>query len=222
MESMDPLTQLRLFKGDARLTAREIRILLSGKDFLFKKTHKEPLFAKETIEVHGGAIGSLVLSVDFGNDIVAYRTKQCSEPVVLGARGLDYRKYFDVIKKSDCLYGPEIEPGHGYLFGTTETCAIPGNLAAEVVAIDERFGEIRSHFAGFIDPGFGDPNNPLSNGNSITLEVMAYENGVTLRNQQAIGMLCLEYMSTIPQKLYQGNYAKQLSGPKLPKQFTTL
>ncbi len=219
-QCMSPLTQLRFFKGDARLTRREIKMLLTANPQFFKKKNWQRMFPEDEMPLYGSSIGSLVLSVDFENEIAAFRTKKCDEVIRLNQKNLDYRKYFDIITSQECVNGLDLKQGHGYLFGTNELCSIPGNIAEEVVAIDERFGEVRSHFAGFIDPGFG-MTNGTAVGNSITLEVVAYENGITLRNQQAVGMLCFEHMSKVPTKLYQGNYSVQKAGPKLPKQFMT-
>ena len=42
-----------------------------------------------------------------------------------------------------------------YLLMSNEAVSIPPNLAAEMTAYDPTSGELRTHYAGFFDPGFG-------------------------------------------------------------------
>jgi deoxycytidine triphosphate deaminase len=48
-----------------------------------------------------------------------------------------------------------LEPEQFYIFATRERLRIPPGVCAELVAFDATKGELRTHYAGFIDSGFG-------------------------------------------------------------------
>ena len=48
-----------------------------------------------------------------------------------------------------------LEPEDFYLLLSAEAICIPPDLAAEMIAFDPSGGEVRTHYAGFFDPGFG-------------------------------------------------------------------
>ena len=48
-----------------------------------------------------------------------------------------------------------LSPKRFYLLMSHEAVSIPPNLAAEMTAYDPTSGELRTHYAGFFDPGFG-------------------------------------------------------------------
>ena len=48
-----------------------------------------------------------------------------------------------------------LSPKRFYLLLSKEAVTIPPTLAAEMTAYDPTSGELRTHYAGFFDPGFG-------------------------------------------------------------------
>ena len=46
-----------------------------------------------------------------------------------------------------------LAPGRFYLLLSDESVVIPPDLAAEMTAYDPTSGELRTHYAGFFDPG---------------------------------------------------------------------
>ena len=48
-----------------------------------------------------------------------------------------------------------LEPEIFYLLLSAEGVCIPPQIAAEMMAYDPTAGELRTHYAGFFDPGFG-------------------------------------------------------------------
>jgi dCTP deaminase len=150
-------------------------------------------------------------------DIVAFKAKQNDEPILLSGRTSNPKEYFEYIYRDATKgCGLVLEERVGYLFGSPEQIKLPTGIAAEVGPYSEKYGELRSHFAGFIDPGFG-LGSPC--GNSITFEIIAYEAGHAVRHGQSIAEIQYEYMSSEPTKGYAGNYALQPKGPQLPKYF---
>jgi dCTP deaminase len=93
-------------------------------------------------------------------------------------------------------------------------------MACEMIPMDERSGEFRSHYAGFIDPGWGWGKNGEGKGRPLTLEVRPFED-LIVRQGQPIAKIRFEKVTEIPEVIYDAtgsNYIKQ-SGPKLAKHF---
>jgi len=83
-----------------------------------------------------------------------------------------------------------------------EAVSIPPNLAAEMTAYDPTSGELRTHYAGFFDPGFGfDPTGGFR-GSRAALEVRAHDVPFMVENGQAVCKLTFERMLEEPIALY--------------------
>ena len=83
-----------------------------------------------------------------------------------------------------------------------EAVSIPPNLAAEMTAYDPTSGELRTHYAGFFDPGFGfDPTGGFR-GSRAALEVRAHDVPFMVENGQAVCKLTFERMLEEPTALY--------------------
>ena len=66
-----------------------------------------------------------------------------------------------------------LEPDEFYLLSSIESVSIPPRLAAEMTAYETAKGELRTHYAGFFDPGFGFGENGRLGGIQPVLEVRA-------------------------------------------------
>ena len=83
-----------------------------------------------------------------------------------------------------------------------EHVRIPGSVAGELVAYDPTSGELRTHYAGFFDPGFGDFGEERSPGSRAVLEVRAHDVPFLIENGQQVGKLTFEPMLESPDQLY--------------------
>jgi len=107
-----------------------------------------------------------------------------------------------------------------YILSGAEAVKIPPALASEMVPMDERSGDFRSHYAGFLDPGWGYGKEGEGKGRPFTLEVRPFED-LVIRPGQPIAKIKFERMAEVPEFHYdtkQSNYLIQ-TGPKLGKQF---
>ncbi len=164
--------------------------------------------------------GSILLTLDLSSDIVGYQATNTNKVLDLGAANgtIDYTDFFTPIYKNGDYIN--LKKGAFYILSTKEYLRVPPYLASEMVDMDSRTGEFRSHYAGFFDPGWGCDADDMGHGRPITLEVRTFED-VTISHQQPIGKVRFEKMSQIPVRHYDqmsSNYLKQ-SGPKLAKQF---
>jgi deoxycytidine triphosphate deaminase len=99
-----------------------------------------------------------------------------------------------------------------YLLLSQDCVAIPPQYAAEMTAYDPTSGELRTHYAGFFDPGFG-YGSQKSLGSKAALEVRAHDVPFAVEHGQNICKLSFERMSDVPDRLYgaqmQSNYQGQ-------------
>ena len=106
-----------------------------------------------------------------------------------------------------------LEPEIFYLLLSAEGVCIPPGYAAEMMAYDPTAGELRTHYAGFFDPGFGfDPRNER-HGSRAALEVRARDVPFMVEHRQPICKLAYERMAATPDVLYGAGRRLQLPGP---------
>ncbi len=212
-----PISQVRFFNKDTRFKESDLDI----------EWHRKPL----AYHLDGGSYsyesflmkdsdGSLLLTLDLSQDIVGYECRGSNIVVDLSADNgtLDPGRHFTPIRKS----GESIllRKDSFYILSTKEALRVPPYLASEMVDMDSRTGEFRTHYAGFFDPGWGCGSDGEGKGRPITLEVRTFED-VIVSHGQPIGKVRFEKMLEAPKTHYDqknSNYLIQ-SGPKLAKQF---
>ncbi len=193
------LNQLRLARGDVRLGDEEIR-RMQGEDPSLLYLDSQPLPESELSVADG-----LFLSVDLsGPDdrIVGYRAKKNSLPVDLSKiRAYRWTDYWDPVYPES---GGRIvlEPEIFYLLLSAEGVCIPPQIAAEMMAYDPTAGELRTHYAGFFDPGFGYDPAGERHGSRAALEVRARDVSFMVEHRQPVCKLGLERTSAPAERLY--------------------
>jgi dCTP deaminase len=153
--------------------------------------------------------------------VVAYRARRTSGLVDLKRVGAYRREDFweplSLHSKNSELV---LVPDEFYIMASLEDIRVEAHEAAEMVAYDTSVGEIRVHYAGFLDPGFGLPRLD-GLGSKIVLEVRSHDVPFLLVHGQRVGTIAFEEMLEIPDILYgediKSNYQGQ--GLKLSKQF---
>jgi dCTP deaminase len=164
---------------------------------------------------------SVNLSPLDSDGVVAYRARRTSGLVDLG-RVAAYRR--EEFWEPITLYFHKKElvlvPDEFYILASLEDIRVGADEAAEMIAYDTSVGEIRVHYAGFLDPGFGLPDLK-GNGSKIVLEVRSHDVPFLLDHGQRVGTLLFEEMLERPDILYgqaiNSNYQGQ--GLRLSKQF---
>ena len=95
-----------------------------------------------------------------------------------------------------------LEPEEFYLLLSAESVRIPPLFAAEMNPYDPTSGELRTHYAGFFDPGFGHDTRYLSAGSKAVLEVRAHDVPFMIENGQKVCRLEFQTMAEAPDILY--------------------
>ena len=95
-----------------------------------------------------------------------------------------------------------LDPERFYLLLSDEAVRVPPALASEMTAYDPTSGELRTHYAGFFDPGFGHSADESMTGSRAALEVRAHDVPFMVEHGQRVVRLTFEHMVTPPTKLY--------------------
>jgi dCTP deaminase len=113
-----------------------------------------------------------------------------------------------------------LEPEDFYILGSKERIRVPPDYAAEMVAYEAAFGELRTHYAGFFDPGFGYGTGDLE-GTPIVLEVRPHDVPFLIHDGQTFFKVLFERMHQRPDKVYGVGLGSsyQFQGLTLSKQF---
>src|SRR5438128_849595 len=80
------------------------------------------------------------------------------------------------------------------LLTSQEKVRIPPGYAAEMVAYEQTSGELRTHYAGFFDPGFGFGQDAEVMGTVAVMEVRALDAPFMIEDGQRFCKLQLEKM----------------------------
>jgi dCTP deaminase len=192
------LNQLRLSVGRAELTDAEVRAHHEAEPILF--ADGRPVPASELSLANGLFLG-LNLRGD-GRGRVGYRARG-SAPLLDMTRTAhtDPDAYWEDVRHED---GDRIilTPRNFYLLMSHEAVRIPPSLAAEMTAYDPTSGELRTHYAGFFDPGFGYDATGGIQGSTAALEVRAHDVPFMVEDRQRVCKLTFERMLEQPTLLY--------------------
>ena len=115
--------------------------------------------------------------------------------------GYGWEDYWDPVTRED---GDRIilSPGRFYLLLSQEAVRIPPGFAAEMAAYDPTSGELRTHYAGFFDPGSGYDPGGAFHGSRAALEVRAHDVPFMIEHGQRVCKLSFERMAATPSRLY--------------------
>ena len=218
VEQRMSLNQLRLAVGDARVSDRELLAMHEEFPLLYIDQHALPA---SDLSVADG----LFLSVDLSgphNRVVGYRAKKNSNrldmTVVNHYRWRDYWEPVTPEPGGRIVLDPEVF----YLLISAEGVCVPPQFAAEMMAYDPTAGELRTHYAGFFDPGFGYDAKGHRFGSRAALEVRARDVPFMVEHRQPICKLAFERMLEVPDRLYGADVRSNYQGQEtmLSKHFT--
>jgi dCTP deaminase len=202
------LNQVRLSDGDGRLSDRELVELHERVPLLFRDD--VPL-AESSLSLGDG----LFLSLDASGgreSTVGYRAKKNSLPIDLTKIGaLRWQDYWEPVHP-EAKQRIVLEPEVFYLLLSSEGVSIPPSYAAEMLAYDPTAGELRTHYAGFFDPGFGYSRAGATGGSRAALEVRARDVSFMVEHGQPVCKLAFERMAEQPDVLYGTDVGSNYQG----------
>ena len=198
------LNQLRLLTGRPTVSDSKLRALHRSAKLLYHNDDDpdaRPLATQDIRVDHG-----LFLRIDLrgsgaGREIVGYRAKKNSHVVDLSKIG-----HYSALDFWEPIYRQPnntllLEPEEFYILASHERIKVPAGYAAEMVAYEAAFGELRTHYAGFFDPGFGAGDGPRK-GTQVVLEVRPHDVPFLIRDGQTFFKVVYENMLDLPEHLY--------------------
>ena len=202
------LNQLRLMAGRSSLTDEE----------LWEAHRDEPLLyvgGRPADRAQFATGNGLFLSLDVRSGKhrrVGYRAKEHTLVLDMAKAGVhrveDYWEEVFAEEKNRVVLGPE----RFYLLLSEEAVAVPPGLACEMTAYDPTSGELRTHYAGFFDPGFGYNRAGTLRGSRAALEVRAHDVPFMIEHGQQVCKLTFERMAAEPVKLYGEDIGSNYQG----------
>ena len=153
----------------------------------------------------------LKVSVDLSNNnkVCAYVAKNISPFIDFSKnKYYDSAKYWDPLKpiKNTLI----IKKNNFYILRSKEKIRVPNNLAGEMIAYDTSIGDFRVHYAGFFDPGFGNPK-----GSYAVLEVKTNELPFMIEDGQTIARIKYEKLNKKTSVVYGSNIKSNYQNQKL-------
>jgi dCTP deaminase len=202
------LNQVRLLRGDSRIDDERLVCVHEEFPLLYLDSHA---LRSSELSIADGLFVSLDISGPPEN-IVGYRAKRNSLPVDLERVGaLKWQDYWEPVhpEKGDRIV---LEPEVFYLLLSAEGVSIPPAYAAEMLAYDPTAGELRTHYAGFFDPGFGYSRDRERPGSRAALEVRARDVPFMIEHRQPVCKLAFERMAAEPDVLYGQDLGSNYQG----------
>ena len=198
VRTLESLNQLRLITGRSRCDDHEVLDYHRKTPILYEGG--SPVPADNLVLSNG-----LFLGVDLQGDqrrVVGYRAKKNSLLLDLSRLGHYEPAHFWEAVYPEEGYRIVLEPEEFYLILSLESVRIPPQFAAEMAAYDPTSGELRTHYAGFFDPGFGYGAGGQLKGTRAVLEVRAHDVPFILEHGQRVCKLEFENMCESPTILY--------------------
>ena len=105
-----------------------------------------------------------------------------------------------------------LDPEVFYLLLSAEGVSVPPEYAAEMMAYDPTAGELRTHYAGFFDPGFGYDRGRHQAGLARGARGEGADVPFMVEDGQPICKLAFERMTERPEKLYGEDVGSNYQG----------
>ena len=193
------LNQLRLLSGRTDIADGELARIYHETPLLYDDDARPiPL---ERVAFNDGLCMGVDLSGRLTGGNIGYRA-QPNPPAVDWSRVAHYDpvEFWEPIKRParDAYI---LEANRFYILVSKERIRVPPEFAAEMVVYDAGAGEIRTHYAGFFDPGFGFGNGSVL-GTKVVMEVRAREVPFLVYDGQTSFKVGFERLRSRPERVY--------------------
>lgn len=210
------LNQLRVRHGLEIVPDQDLLRIHDSDPLLFDENVKP--VSMQQIKVNKGLFMSVQLKGKMG-EIIGYKARKHNNYIDLENIG-----HYEVDEFWEPIYATKdskyiLEPEAFYIFASKERIRVPAKLACEMMAYDTGSGELRTHYAGFFDSGFG--GSVEQKGARAVLEVRSHDVPFMIEDGQTLFSMQFEPNTELPEFIYgeeiDSNYQGQ--GLKLGKHF---
>ena len=193
------LNQLRLLCGETTVSDAALRDLYRAGALLYDDDDRP--IPVERVTFNDGLCMGVDLSGRMTGGIVGYRAHANPPAVDLARIGhYDPTEFWEPIKQPP-RDGFILEANRFYILVSKERIRVPPEYAAEMVVYDAGAGEIRTHYAGFFDPGFGFGDGSVL-GTKVVMEVRAREVPFMVYDGQISFKVWFERLRGRPDRVY--------------------
>jgi dCTP deaminase len=214
----DSLAQIRFSRGDAKLTREETIGKVNNENIIFSPS-LQPKRGSE-LRITSGVTLTVDLRRGGEDKTIGFKARKNQAPIDLREIGtVPIRLYWERIYSG--TQPVILEPDAFYIFASRELVSLPGDICAEMVPFYAGSGELRTHYAGFFDSGFGYSKNPQSAA-AVVLEIRNRDVPFLIEEGQPLFQLELLKNTEPPSMMYgtTGTSNYQYQRLKLGKQFT--
>ena len=193
------LNQLRLLEGPTSMSDAALRALYAECPLLYDDDDRPlPL---DRVGFNDGLCMGVDLSGRATDGVIGYRAHPNPPAVDLARVGhYDPAEFWEPIKAT-ARDGYILEANRFYILVSKERIRVPPQYAAEMVVYDAGAGEIRTHYAGFFDPGFGFGDGSVL-GTKVVMEVRAREVPFMVYDGQTSFKVWFERLRGRPERVY--------------------
>ena len=193
------LNQLRLLSGQTAMSDPELARVYRASPLLHDDAGR-PIPIERAVFNDGLCMG-LDLSGRATDGIIGYRAHPNPPAVDLARIGhYDPAEFWEPIKRP-ARDSYILEANRFYILVSKERIRVPPEFAAEMVVYDAGAGEIRTHYAGFFDPGFGYGDGSIP-GTKVVMEVRAREVPFMVYDGQTSFKVWFERLRSRPARVY--------------------
>ena len=193
------LSQLRLMAGATTLSDTALERVYRETPLLFDDDNQPIAMSRRVIS--DGLCMGVDLSGRHTDGIIGYRAHANPPVVDLNRVGFyDAQDFWEPIKRPN-RDSYILEANRFYILASKERIRVPPEYAAEMVVYDAGAGEIRTHYAGFFDPGFGFGAGDVL-GTKVVMEVRAREVPFMVYDGQTSFKVGLERLAAPPERVY--------------------
>ncbi|MGC4096041.1 MAG: 2'-deoxycytidine 5'-triphosphate deaminase [Nitrospira sp.] len=198
------LNQIRFVCGEATVPDQALQALHRSTPLLYHNVAPQKAVGSRDFRAERG----LFLRIDLaGTDrrdsrVIGYRAKKNSHVIDLEKVG-----HYAAADFWEPLYRHRhdsllLEPEEFYILASKERIRVPAGYAAEMVAYEAACGELRTHYAGFFDPGFGFGSKGEIKGTQVVLEVRPHDVPFLIHDGQTFFKVVYDRMIGKPTQLY--------------------
>ena len=197
------LNQIRFVRGDAAVSDRSLQTLHKREPLLYHNLPTKHALDTRDLRTDRGLFLRIDLKGDdrSGPPVIGYRAKKNSHVIDLSKIGhyaaLDFLEPLYRHRQDSLL----LEPEEFYILASKERIRVPPGYASEMVAFEAACGELRTHYAGFFDPGFGYGRGEL-HGTQVVLEVRPHDVPFLIHDGQTFFKVVYDRMLSRPSQLY--------------------
>jgi len=198
------LNQIRFVRGEATVSDAALQTLHKHTPLLYHNLPTKRVLGKREFRAERGLFLRIDLKGEDRTDsrVIGYRAKKNSHVIDLAKVG-----YYAAADFWEPLYRHRqdsllLEPEEFYILASKERIRVPAGYAAEMVAYEAACGELRTHYAGFFDPGFGYGTGGEIKGTQVVLEVRPHDVPFLIHDGQTFFKVVYDRMLDVPSQLY--------------------